>query len=529
MSNFKILDCTLRDGGFANGWNFGHSCINNIVERLGKANIDIIEVGYIRDYASYDKNSTQFPDIKSINNTLNRSQYPHMLVALMDYGDCTIDRICDVAQSVVDGVRITFKKENCEDALRIAEQIKEKGYHVFIQPVVITDYNGMDIVNLAERINQLDPYAVCMVDTYGFMNRRDLEKYFYLFDSCLNPDIALGYHSHNNYQLSYANAIDLLDKATQRLLIIDASVFGMGKGAGNLNTELIAAYINTNIECRYNIDQILEIINMYTEKERDKEFWGYTLKYYIAAATNSHHKYVQYLLGKKTLTIEAINRILHSIADDKKTRYDQVYIAQLYEAFQDNEIADASARKRLKTIIGNRKILVLSPGQSLKTERIQIDRYIEKENPCIVSVNHYIRNYKQDMIFISNGIRYAQLENECINAIDIPVIATSNISYTTLKPSYIVNYRDLLLEEEEIQDNAVLMMLKLLKHMGISEVSIAGFDGFSHERSHNYYADGISLVNDLSEKNKKIANAFNELCQEMNVSFITTSIYQQYQ
>ena len=337
MTDIKILDCTLRDGGFVNNWEFGYSCINNIVNRLNNAHVDIIEIGYIRNYVSYNKDSTQFPNVTSIDQSLINKKYDSMIVALMDFGDCTIDEICDRKDSIIDGIRITFRKEKIDEALLLSQKIKEKGYKIFLQPVAITDYNGSDTIKLIEKINHIDPYAVCIVDTYGFMNRHDLEKYFYLFDSSLNQKIALGYHSHNNYQLSYANAISLIEMSTKRCLIIDSSTFGMGKGAGNLNTELITAYLNTNYEYHYGINDIVEIISIYLEDERNKNFWGYGLRYFLAANSNVHHNYVKYLLDKKTLTVKSINKILEMIDDEKKTRYDEEYIEKLYEVHQNNK------------------------------------------------------------------------------------------------------------------------------------------------------------------------------------------------
>ncbi|MEY8334644.1 aldolase catalytic domain-containing protein [Lachnospiraceae bacterium 47-T17] len=526
MKNLKLLDCTLRDGGFVNEWYFGHSCINNIVERLEQAHIDIIEVGYLRDFVSYDKNSTQFPDTDAVNRTLNRKAYGKMLVALIDFGCCDIQCLGQKTQSVLHGIRLTFKKKDIDAAFEFGKEIQSKGYKLFLQPVAITDYTAKEVINLVEKINAIRPYAVCMVDTYGFMNKHDLIKYFYLFDTSLNNDICLGYHSHNNYQLSYANAIELMEQPSQREFIIDASVFGMGKGAGNLNTELIVSYYNENVEEKYDVNHILEIISTYLEKEREGHFWGYNLKYYLAAINDCHHQYVQFLLEKKTLTIRSINKILSSIDAERKTKYEREYIENLYDNYQNVFINDVATIAAFSRKIAGREILILAPGYSLVQNRHLIFKFIQEKNPYVISVNHYIEGYRQDCIFLSNGIRFCQLENE-MEKIDIDsteIIATSNISPTILKPNYVVNYKSLLLEHTQVKDNAALMLLRLLINAGVSEVAIAGFDGFVDDRP-NYYDTGISLNNHLLSKNRDISIALYRIQSFISINFITKTLY----
>lgn len=528
MKKYKLLDCTLRDGGFVNDWNFGYNCINNIIERLEKAKIDIIEVGYLRDFVQYNKNSTQFPNTDAINATLNKKNYKRMMVALMDYGCCDINCIEEKKKSLLDGIRLTFRKKEIDKALELGKKIQQKGYLLFLQPVAITDYDAKEVIDLVEKINNMNPYAVCMVDTYGFMNKQDLKKYFYLFDSSLRTDISLGYHSHNNYQLSYANAVELLELPSDRELIIDSSVFGMGKGAGNLNTELMITYFNENAGGNYDVNHVLEIISMYLEKEREHAFWGYNLKYYLAATNDCHHKYVQFLLERKTLTIESINKILFSIEPKKKTSFDQEYIEELYNKYQEAEINDEQILERIANMFAKQEILILAPGYSLIEQKDTVKQYIEKKKPLIISVNHYIPEYDPEYIFVSNGIRYSQLENKIddIKRLDIKIIATSNISPTVLSPDYIVNYKSLLLQEPIIKNNAVLMLFRLLLNAGIQRVSVAGFDGF-RENSYNYYDTDISLEDNLLVKNEKIKSALSEIDTLLSVNFITDTLYRE--
>lgn len=88
----------------------------------------------------------------------------------------------------------------------------------------------MDLIRLA---NEVKPYAVSMVDTYGLMHQNNLKHYFDLLDQYLLPEIGLGYHAHNNFQMGYANCITMMSQVTDRLLLVDGTIYGMGKSAGN--------------------------------------------------------------------------------------------------------------------------------------------------------------------------------------------------------------------------------------------------------------------------------------------------------
>lgn len=114
---------------------------------------------------------------------------------------------------------------------------------------------------------------------------------FYLVDHNLNRNISVGFHSHNNLQLSFANAQELMQLNTPRRLIVDASIYGMGRGAGNLNTELVTQYINSNLGLKYDNLEILEIIDEYIRPLSMKYNWGYDAAYYIASVAGCHPNY----------------------------------------------------------------------------------------------------------------------------------------------------------------------------------------------------------------------------------------------
>ena len=141
MNNISLLDCTLRDGGYLNDWEFGRNNIVSIFERLVASRADFIEVGFVDERREYDPNRTIFPDVKSITRTFgNLDKGNSLTVGMIDYGTLDISRVCPCSESCIDGIRVIFKKHLRKEAMAYVKQIKDLGYKVFAQLVSITSY-----------------------------------------------------------------------------------------------------------------------------------------------------------------------------------------------------------------------------------------------------------------------------------------------------------------------------------------------------------------------------------------------------
>jgi 4-hydroxy 2-oxovalerate aldolase len=193
-----------------------------------------------------------------------------MYVAMACYGEYSLDKLSYYDGSSVEGIRVTFHYNEIEEALEYCRQIKEKGYKLFIQPVGTTSYSDEQLISLIKKVNELQAYSFYLVDTLGLMTQDDIMRMFYLIDHNLDKSINIGFHSHNNLQLSFSNCQVFVRLKTDRTISLDSSVYGMGRGAGNLNTELIANYINENSSRKYIIEPLLEIVDEFIAHIREK-------------------------------------------------------------------------------------------------------------------------------------------------------------------------------------------------------------------------------------------------------------------
>lgn len=347
--NIQILDCTLRDGGYVNNWKFGRAVISSILSKLKTAGIDIIECGFLTGMVR-DKETSLFNEVSEIGQLLPKEKGKAMYVAMIAMGEQELQpsMLSPFDKSSIDGIRLTFHKEEIKKAILWAQEIMSKGYQVFMQPVGTVFYSDLELLHLVEKINQLKPYAFYIVDTLGSMYRNEVSHKFYLIDENMDPLIHLGFHPHNNLQLAFSNAQILGKIQTKRELILDSSVYGMGRGAGNLPTELITQYINRNIEVRYDVTEIMDIYDEYIAPIEKKHQWGYAVPYHIAASHVCHPNYASYLLDKQTLTMKEIEEIIREIPKRSKMLYDEELIRQLYQNYQSRKIDDREAIKKWK-------------------------------------------------------------------------------------------------------------------------------------------------------------------------------------
>lgn len=531
MSKLYLLDCTLRDGGYVNDWEFGTGSIKSVFSRLDSAGLDTIEVGFIDDRRPYDPNRAIYPDTKSIEPIFEGMEKPNaMVVAMIDYGTCSIDHVAPKSESHLDGIRVIFKKHLQDKALDFCRQLKEKGYKLFVNPVSVTTFSDEEMRVLIDKINKIDPYAVTIVDTYGLMHSDKVLHYCDILDANLNKGIILGYHAHNNFQLAYSNTIAVMEHVKNRDLSIDGTLFGMGKSAGNACTELVAMYMNERFGKSYDINQIQEAIDIDITKEFAKKEWGYRPLFYISALNECHPNYVTQLLEKKTLSVKQVNEILSELPreNDKNLLYDKDLCERLYQEFQNKEINDSRDLGRLKSELGNKELLFIGPGSSIKTQKDKITDFINDKKPLVFSVNFLCSDFLIDYVFMGNSKRYSQFFSRIYSGGKAKLICTSNITEAKEKVDYVVNFANLKSDVDAIYDNPLVLLTNLAIKVGVKSITLAGFDGYSDDVNSCYYSDYVKLLYDksgISFRNDALKEFIASAGKKVPIKTITPSKY----
>ncbi len=339
MKHFKILDCTLRDGGYVNNWDFGCENIKQIIKNLVNAKIDFVECGFLKS-GKYEQDKSLFSSVNQVQKFLPKDETNTKFTLMINYGEYDINQI-PVAENSKVIFRVAFKKQDYFLALEYCKELKKKGYDIFINPMHTNTYSSKELLDLVSQVNEIKPFAFTIVDTTGSMKEKDVLSIFYLVDMNLDKDISLCFHSHNNLQLSFSNAQCILRVCKNRELIIDSTVFGMGRGAGNLDTELITQYINDNFKGIFNIVPILKTVEEQINPIFVRTPWGYSVPYYLAATNCCHPNYAKYLIDKQIVPIEIVDNLLQTIPSSKKTEFDENLIEQIYSDLLMNETKKA--------------------------------------------------------------------------------------------------------------------------------------------------------------------------------------------
>lgn len=522
MGKIFLLDSTLRDGGYINDWQFGEETIKNFSKKIALTGVEIYEVGFMKGDA-YDKNRSVFPNVESIAEMIHPKKSNMMYVAMIDMNSpVPIERIVQYDGTSVDGLRIIFKKEHIHEAYEYCRKIKNLGYTLFVQFVGTDAYSDMEFIEAIEKFNILKPYAVSIVDSFGLIKRKHFLRLVYLADNNLAKQIVLGYHAHNNLQQAFGNAEALVEMNLKRDICIDACIFGMGRGAGNLNMELFAEYMNENFGKHYRIEPMLEIMDEYLNDIYKKKFWGYSLPYYLSASTGCHPNYAIYLAEKDSLTVKSFNELLRSIPSPEKSNFSKKNAEHFYKEYQDNYLNDRETISNLSNEIAERDILLLAPGGSLCEYSEIIKALIIKENLLVMAVNFVNTNFDIDYVFSSNMRRYIKIQGHT----DAKCIITSNMKEAE-KYNYMVNFASYSSNMPEIIDNSGIMALNLLLGLGIKHVYVVGMDGYTEEKINNYFEQ--TLEHDFSNvakmRNELISKEIRALSKKINIQFVTPTSY----
>lgn len=521
MSNIKLLDCTLRDGGYINDWNFGYHTIKSVLRKLVDSQVDYVEVGFLRN-CEYDRDKTLFNNCREIVPILPEKRGNTMFTAMALHNKYDVDKLEPYDGTTIDAVRVTFHDYDIDEGLAFIRKVKDKGYKVFCNPINIMGYSDKQILELLGKVNEIQPYAFSVVDTFGSMMRFDLQRIYSLIEHNLDPAVQIGLHLHENLALSYSLAQDFIAmKASGRGSVIDGSMLGMGRVPGNLCLELIMDYMNKTQGGIYDVNPVLDGIDDHIAQLKQIEPWGYSTAYALSAKFNLHRNYAEFLLGKGRLRAKQINQILASIEEHKKTAYDETYVEGLYQKFQNHEVDDSKLLAALREELLDHKILVLAPGYSLVEKQDMIAQFIADNDPVVFSANFAPEQYKPDYIFCSNATRYEALENRRGSR---GILVTSNL-LDVCDEENVLNYSNLSFDEKGNCDNSVIMLLKLFMKLETGEVYVAGFDGYRPEGDNYVTSYLVNQHTKGQEVNRRNSRYVADIRKQMKLVFLTDSVY----
>ena len=286
--DIRVVDATIRDGGLCNNFMFEDKFVKDLYEANVKAGVDYMEFGYKASKELFNEDEFgkwKFCNDADIRKIVGENQTNLKLAVMADVGRTDVEKdIIPKKDSPIDLIRIATYINTIPAAVEMIEECAKKGYETSINIMAISKANTEDIITALEILGQSSVNMFYIVDSYGSLypeqSRRFAEIYCEIADKY---NKSVGIHAHNNQQLAFANTIEAM---TQGVSYLDATVDGMGRGAGNCALELLLGFLKNP---KYKVAPILKIIEEHTNKlKADGVKWGYEIPYMLTGQYNTH-------------------------------------------------------------------------------------------------------------------------------------------------------------------------------------------------------------------------------------------------
>jgi 4-hydroxy 2-oxovalerate aldolase len=317
----KTLDCTIRDGGYINNWNFSDSQVIELYTSLVKANIDYMEIGFRDNIERYNNklvSKWRITQDIDINNTIKNIYNDSTKISVMvNYGSSDLNDLDTKENSLISLVRVALKKKDLKNAIKYAGQIKKKGYIVSANLMATINYSESELIEACKLIIDNNIDYVYIADSYGSMSSQKLS---YLINFIRNQfniiepsyNYKIGFHGHNNTQQAFNNYKVCIDN---KIDIIDSTMSGIGRGGGNLATEILIGDLYQN-DKRFNIDSVYYIVTYINNNLRDEIFKSYNLYFFISGLLNVHPNYASKIKEYNINDISRVWKLLLTISKD---------------------------------------------------------------------------------------------------------------------------------------------------------------------------------------------------------------------
>ena len=283
----KVLDCTIRDGGLINKHDFDHRLVREVYRAVSEAGVDYIEIGYKNSrkfFSPEDYGPWKFCDDDDIRQVIDGIESNTKISVMVDVGRVELDDVKPADESPVDVIRTASYVKDIDKAIYMTNHFAEKGYETTINIMAISRDRGPE---LDEALHQIEGEAkvdvVNIVDSFGALYQENIEDLVKRFKSIVKTK-GIGFHGHNPQQLAFSNTIEAIIHDANYM---DATVFGIGRGAGNCPLELLLGFLKNP---KYDIRPILDLISKEFIPLREKIEWGYIIPYAVSGMLNVHPK-----------------------------------------------------------------------------------------------------------------------------------------------------------------------------------------------------------------------------------------------
>ena len=281
----KVLDCTIRDGGLINNHQFEPEFVQKVYRAVSASGVDYVEVGYKNSkelFSPQEYGRWKFCDDDQIKRVTDGVKNGAKISVMVDIGRVNLDDVKPAKESPVDMIRVASYVKDIDKAIYMVDHLAQKGYETTINIMAISKDQGSELDEALDQVEKESKVEVVyIVDSFGSLYQEPVEQLVNKFKKYLKTK-EVGFHGHNNQQLAFANTIEAIIHGTNYL---DATVYGIGRAAGNCPLELLVGFLKNP---KFDIRPILDLISEEFMPLREKIEWGYIIPYAIAGMMNEH-------------------------------------------------------------------------------------------------------------------------------------------------------------------------------------------------------------------------------------------------
>jgi 4-hydroxy 2-oxovalerate aldolase len=280
----KVIDCSVRDGGLMNKWQFDDDFVCDVYQALSEAGVDYMEIGYISSESAFSRDEVgpwRFCGDKDIQRIVRGEEKKIKLSAMADIGRVEYDDIPPRSESSLDMIRVACYVHQIDKAIALAHHCMDKGYESTINLMAVSTVGPRDLQEALDDLSRCRVPVIYLVDSFGAFYSEDIEVLTKKYMERM-PDKTIGIHAHNNQQLAFANTISGIICGINYL---DATLYGIGRGAGNCPLELLISFLKNP---KFKVRPLIKVIEDQILPWREKIDWGYFIPYMVTGVLNQH-------------------------------------------------------------------------------------------------------------------------------------------------------------------------------------------------------------------------------------------------
>jgi len=282
----KVLDCTIRDGGLMNKWQFSNEFVKSVYDSCVESGVDYMEIGYISSEDQFSRSEYgpwKFCSENDIRGIVGENKTNTKLSVMADIGRIKFSEIRPKSESVIDMFRVAAYDYQIDKAIDMAHHVIDKGYEATINLMAVSKVTERSLNEVLNDVAKSRVEIFYLVDSFGSMYSEEIHN---LMDKYLKalPGKTIGFHGHNNLQLAFANTIECIILGAN---LLDATLLGIGRGAGNCPMELLISFLKNP---KYRLKPLLRSIQEFVKPLQQQIDWGYFMPYLISGAMNEHPK-----------------------------------------------------------------------------------------------------------------------------------------------------------------------------------------------------------------------------------------------